>query len=267
MLHLLLAALQIVWIGPGHPVPDRAVPAVIAKWPSGRVPVQPVELRAFDGKTEVGADYRVAPAGGVIFSDESPLYGRPYAEGTYVYPQGRWTPVSLEARYARQSALLPGFVYETMAVSCYIGMTDGVSFDADGVAHPTGTPAQSDLYQAGPENTPQMDIFRGCTGAFIDPAQTTFPLHVPYGGTLIRRETGTYIGDVSVSAWRDDFTVVPQLRAGDLLLFKTKDGRIVKFLAEPVTGDALTAAYITGPPRGDFYDYLTWHPKKRKHVL
>lgn len=265
MLQVLLAALQILWMGPGHPLPDRAVPAVIARWPSGRVPQPPIELRTFDGRTQVVADYRVTPGNGLTFSDEAPLYGRPYAEGTYIYPAEYRGPVTITARYMRETAALPGFVYNAIAVSCYISMTDGLQFDAGGIAQPSGTPGQSDIYQSGPANTPQMDIFRGCTGAFIDPAQTTFPLHVPYGGTVIRRESGAYIGDVSASAWRDDFTVVPQLRAGDVLLFKTHDGNVAKFLAAPVTGDALTAAYIVAPRGGEFSDYLTWHPKRKHH--
>jgi hypothetical protein len=143
-------------------------------------------------------------------------------------------------------------------VNCYAGVaSDGVRFDADGVARTVGTPAESDIYEMGPANSPEMDIHRGCTGAFIDPTQTTGPIHVPYGGTIV---TNTYFGDISVRAWRNDFTILPQLHAGDALLFKTKDGRVVKVL---VYSEDLAGAYITGPPRGDFLDYVTWHPKRK----
>jgi hypothetical protein len=203
----------------------------------------------------------VTPANAIVFSSTDPMGVVGYANDSYAFAGRYRGPAMIHARYGRDSTTLPAFVYDSLSVNCYIGArSNGAYFDADGIAQAAGTPAESDIYESGPANSPQMDIHRGCTGAFIDPAATTSPIHVPYGGTIVR---GAYFGNVSVQAWRNDFTVLPQLRIGDTLLFKTKDGRVVKVLAYP--GEPLTGAYITGPPRGDFLDYVTWHPKRKSH--
>jgi hypothetical protein len=170
----------------------------------------------------------------------------------------------IHARYRADTAVLPAFVYRSLAVSCYFTFPDGLAIDSDGDAQTTGTPQESDIYQTGPAHNPASDMFRGCSGAFIDATHTTYPLHVPYGATLIPAAQGVYFGDVSVSAWRNDFSVVPQLHTGDILLFKTKDARVVKLLVYPSSGGSLSGAYLAGPPHGDFLDYVTWH-SKRKH--
>lgn|GEM_PF-6045809 len=260
MLHLLLAALAITWYGIGPAAPPTVVPAIVAHPNGGRVTARSVLLHAYEGREQVAAEYSVTPSNAIVFSSTDSMGVAGYANDSYVFPGRYQGPATIRARYGGDSATLPAFVYNSLSVNCYMGApSNGVHFDTGGVAQFAGTPAESDIYESGAANSPRMDIHRGCTGAFIDPAARRPSIHVPYGGTIV---SGAYFGNVSVQAWRSDFTIVPELRPGDTLLFKTKDGRVVKVLVYP--GEPLTGAYIAGPPRGDFFDYVTWHPK-RKH--
>jgi hypothetical protein len=259
VLHFVLAALVLTWHGIGLTQSPPVVPAIVAHPSGGRVPARSVLLQAYEGRAQVVADYSVTPANAIVFSAIDPMGVAGYANDSYALAGRYRGPAIIQARYGRDSATLPAFVYDSLYVSCYMGASsNGVRFDTDGVAQNAGTPAESDIYETGPANSPEMDIHRGCTGAFINPAATTSPVHVPYGGTVV---AGIYFGNVSVRAWRNDFTIVPELRVGDVLLFKTKDGRVVKVLVYP--GAEVSGAYITGPPRGDFFDYVTWHPKRK----
>lgn len=185
-----------------------------------------------NGALSVGADYSVSPVDGVVFSDERPLPGHAYSNGTYVYPGTYRGAVAISAAHAHDKATLRGYVYDTMRIDCDMDSRKG-----------------SAIYQ---ENSPPPAAGLGCP-------QTL--LHVPYGGTLLR---GPYIGDVSASAWRHDFTIVPQLRSGDILLFKTELGTVVKCLISMNGPGEPAAAYIsTISPRGEFGDYLAWHSKRK----
>lgn len=262
MLHVAVAALVITWSGTGHGPASRAVPVVVALPPGGRVPNRPVQLQSYIGRKALVSDYSVTPRDAIVFSSSDPQGVMGFAADAYALPSKHYHgPATIQARYQNQTGSIPAFVYDSLAVSCYFMFPDGLSFDANGDAVAAGTPAESDIYQAGPENIPQMDAFRGCAGAFIDRAQTTFPLHVPYGGTLVAR---TYVGDVSVKQWRNDFSIVPQTRPGDVLLFKTKDGRIVKALVYPASGNAFSAAYVTAPPKREFADYAFYHSSRKR---
>jgi len=263
VLHVALAALVIGWSGTGHGPARKAVPVVVALPPGGRVPNRPVELQSYLGRKAVVSDYSVTPRDAITFSSTDPLGLAGYAPDAYALPSKRYHgPATIQARYQNETASIPAFVYDSLAVSCYFMFPDGLTFDSGGNAVASGTPAESDIFQAGPENVPQMDAFRGCAGAFIDRAQTTFPLHVPYGGTLIAAQN--YIGDVSVKQWRNDFSIVPQTHAGDILLFKTRDGHVVKALVYPASGNAFSAAYVSAPPKHEFADYAYYHPSRKR---
>lgn len=201
-----------------------------------RVPEPPIELHTLDGGTRVGADYRVTPLDGVIFSDESPLPGHAYTDGTYVDIGKYRGAVTLRATHGKLVATLGGYVYDAIDLNCAFGAS--------------ASPLGSDIYQTG--SLPA----RPAVGFTC--SQTAFPLHTPYGGTLLRYGSNRYVGDVSASAWRNDFTVVPQLDTGDILLFRTNDGRVVKCLMQPPS-----AAYIIAPPGGEFGDYLAWHSHRK----
>lgn len=181
-----------------------------------------------NGAVSVGADYGVTPLDGVVFSDERPLPGHAYSDGTYVYPGMYRGAVTITAAHGHDTAMLKGYVYDTMRLDCSITARK-----------------DSAIYQ---ESSP-------APGPYC--AQTL--LHVPYGGTLLR---GSYVGDVRATAWRNDFTIVPELHSGDILLFKTQLGTIVKCLIWVNGPEEPAAAYIsTVLPRGEFGDYLAWHSK------
>jgi hypothetical protein len=136
-----------------------------------------------------------------------------------------------------------------------------VRFDSDGAAKPSATPQESDVFTLGPQNQPRMDMFFGCTGAFAVAARS-FSLHFPYGAAVIRRSSGVYFGNIRVSDWRNDFTVAPVLQNGDAVIFRLRDGRTAKVLVDAPAPGTFGGVYLTGPPRGDFYDYVFFHNVK-----
>ena len=263
MLHALLAALQITWSGIGSPPGAHTVrPAIISRPPAGRAPNRPVQFQLLLDGTPAGADWSVDPNDALLFTDTDPSG---YYGGTsqmYALPSGAYHgPVTIRASHGNGFATLPGYVYPSAAVSCYVSFENGLLFDDNGFAKPAAQPQSSDIFVTGPANGPR-DQFRGCTGAFVDPFQVSYPVHVPYGGTVVRAGSGTFFGDLSVKNWRDDFTRLPAVHPGDAVLFKTRDGRVVKFLVYPFAGGSLSGAYLTGPPRGDFEDYVRYHRLK-----
>lgn len=253
MIGVVLAALTVTWSGIGYPrAAQQPVPLILAQPPQTRGLRPPVQLRAVIGNTVVPAEWSVDPQGAAAVAGGAiapPLQYRGY--------------LRIRAAFGDQSATLPAFAYDSAAVDCYMGFPDGLRFDADGVANASGTPENSDIFQTGPANQPR-DVFRGCTGAFIDGAR--YVLHVPYGGTVLHPQSGAYFGTVGVAQWRNDFTIAPVLRAGDILLFKTRDGRVVKMLDYEPTAGVLSAAYLVGPHRGDFADYLAFSHTKTRYV-
>lgn len=244
-MHVLLAALQITWGGVGYPRNAALpVPAILADPPQARRPRAKMRLRALEDGAAVPAEWSADPTDALELN------------GGYVAPAQYRGYVRIRAAFGNESATLPAFAYDSAAVNCYMGFPDGLRFGDDGVANPSGTPENSDIYQTGPANQPR-DVFRGCTGAFID-SGPKYVLHVPYGGTVLRYRSGAYFGAARVSQWRNDFTIAPVLNPGDILLFKTQDGRVVKMLDyEPATG-VLSGAYLVGPHRGEFADYAAF---------
>lgn len=264
-----VASLQIVWSGPGRPAAARAnLPAIISSPPAGQRPSPPVRFGLIYGNSSVGGDWTASPLDTVTFTDTDPAGYTAQSTETFARPQGEFRgPVTIRASYANIVATLPAFVYPSTAVSCYMGFQNGARFDDVGIAQTAGHPQESDIFVTGPQNGP-ANAFRGCTGAFVDPRTRQYPIHVPYGGTVIRAGRNVYFGDVSVRDWHYDFTQTPVLRPGDILLFKLRDGRVVKLLVYPFSGGELSGAYLTGPPRGDFQDYVIYHHvKPHVHAL
>jgi hypothetical protein len=248
VLHVLLATLQITWSGVGVPKnAERTVPVIVADPPQPRMRRAPVHLSAVAGNASVPAEWRVTP------DDSVTLDGTDILAGDY---RGYAT---IRATYGNETASLPAFVYGGAAVNCYLGIPNGLRFDDDGVAQPSGTPRNSDIFVTGPSNQPS-DALHGCTGAFIT-ASRRYTIHVPYGGTVLRYGEGAFFGTVRISQWRNDFTIAPALNSGDILLFKTHDGRVVKLLNYEPAG-LLSGAYLAGPHRGEFADYSAFISSK-----
>lgn len=248
MLHVIVAALQILWSGIGVPGDtNRGVPLIVADPPQTRATRPATHLQAVSGAVNVPAEWRVSPEDSLVL------------DGTDVQPGDYRGYATVRAVFGNESATLPAFVYSGAAVNCFLGIPNGLRFDDDGVAQPSGTPHNSDIFMTGPSAQP-TDALRGCTGAFIVPSRR-YTIHVPYGGTILRRKTGAYFGSVRVSQWRNDFTIVPVLNSGDILIFKTHDGRVVKLLNYDSRG-VLSGAYLTGPYRGDFADYSAFTQEK-----
>ena len=270
MIHVLLAALQIAWSGAGYPKNAKtAVPVVVAEPVMGRASRGPVVVRAiYDGST-VPAEWNVTPFDAINLDANQGTSYSEAAAAAYIAPTLYRGPATLHATYGSATGSLAAFVYGSMGIACYLSFPNGARFDEDGVARPSGTPRDSDIYVTGPENKPSMRAWYGCSGAFMSPSARSFALHVPFGGTVLRYKSGVYVGDVRVSDWRDDFTIAPALNRGDVLLFRTHDGRIVKMVNDPPEQLTTSGPYLVGPYKGgEFWDYLTYHPlKKPSHAI
>jgi len=264
MLHLLLAALQIAWSGAGAPIHGgTSVPVLIAQSPEGRTALivhGGVTLRALeDGRTPVPAEWSIWPSDAVAFEDNASADSD--IPSVNVALRGYRGPATVRASYSGQGASLPAFVYDSAAAACFMGYPNGIRFNDTGVAKPSGTPQQSDLFVMGPRNEPHMNALYGCTGAFVT-ASRHFTIHIPYGGAVIHRGSGIFFGDLRVSAWHNEYTTLPPLQAGDIVVFRLHDGRIAKLLYDPPAAETFGGIYLAGPPRGDFYDYVYFHHVK-----
>lgn len=267
MLHVVLAALQITWSGAGYPKNAKGVvPVVVAKPYSVRVSRTPIAVRALDAGSVVPAEWSVSPQYAINLDAEPDETSMPEA-AAYIAPTDYRGPATLHATYGSLTASLPAFVYGSAALGCYMSFSNGLRFDEDGVARPSGTPRDSDVFETGLANQPRMSPLQGCTGAFI--ASRGFTVHVPYGGTVLRYKSGAYFGDVRVGNWHDDFTIVPALHDGDILVFRTHDGRLAKLLVDSPDSGVISGPYLVGPYKGgEFWDYLTYHPvKKPSHAI
>lgn len=258
MLHLLLVALQITWTGPGYPAgAKKTPPAIVAQPVAGRVPQAQLVLQALDGNAAVPAEWSAQPDNTLAFNDAIAASAAT-GPGAYVTTMAYRGPAQITAIYNGRRASLQAFVYNTATAACYMGFPNGIRFDDNGIAKPAGLPQESDIFTVGPPNEPHMDAFYGCMGAFVRPNQA-YALHFPYGARVLRRSSGIYFGDVRVSDWRNDFTIAPPLQFGDIVIFRLHDGRTAKILVEPPAPDTFGGVYLTGPQRGDFWDYVAYH--------
>lgn len=263
MVHFLLAALQIGWAGVGAP-PKGSVtlPIIIARAPEGRIPMLPsaqLTLLALNGRSPVPAEWSVSPGGAVTFNPWTPSGSQ--SPGTGVAMTEYRGPATVRASFGAQSVSMPAFVYNSVAPTCYMSYPNGVLFNDNGVAEPAGTPQQSDVFTLGPQNTPRMNALYGCTGAFAN-GGSSFTVHFPFGATVIRRSSAAYFGNVRVSDWRNQYTTVPNLQSGDIVVFRLHDGRTAKLLVDPPAPGTFGGIYLAGPPHGDFYDYVFYHKVK-----
>jgi hypothetical protein len=241
MLGILLAALQIAWSGVGYVKMPQTVPVIVANPPAARVPLPGLTLLALQDGRYVDADWSTTPEGAIDL------------DAAWPKAQSYRGPVTIHARYGSSSASTPGFVYGSASVGCYIGSVNGLRFDDSGVAHSTGTPRESDIYAEGPANAPPMDIFSGCIGPFV--SSSALQLHAPFGASVISHSSRQYFGYVRPSEFHGEYTRLPALQTGDIVLFRTRDGRLVKMLDyEPAPG-VLGGAYLVAQPRADFSDY------------
>lgn len=267
MLHALVAALQIVWSGTGASSSNTwREPAVVWRPAAVRRPARPNLVRALENGVPVEAEWSVSPDEGAIFSDDLAPHAYPAAGGTFVTPAEYRGPVTIRAARGSERATMQAYVYDTLAVGCLMNFDDGLRFEDDGNVHAVGNPGESDIFMSGAGvnvKTPWL----GCTGPFVSArANNAFELHVPYGGRLVRAASQTFFSYLRAADWRDDFTIVPPLQSGDILLFRTHSGQTVKVLVEP--RDAASGPFLLAQPRTEFadYRYYTRHPY-RTHAL
>ncbi|MBV8245180.1 MAG: hypothetical protein JOZ38_04590 [Candidatus Eremiobacteraeota bacterium] len=176
--------------------------------------------------------------------------------GSQAHPGPAWAiaklgkPVNAELR-------IPLYLYDAVDAGCNgIAAAGGVSFDERGVARPQTDPAGSDVYVTGPAKSATVPP-AACSGKFV--GGDGFTIHTPYGGTWVSRRM-TSFSRIRTSAWSNAFTEFSGGSTdGDVLLFKTKSGRIVK-VADMSNLSAVVGPYAVSAPGGEFSDAASTPP-------
>lgn len=176
----------------------------------------------------------VAPA--VVWSTDAPnvvtfsqsqlnCIGCPTAppEGTYITMSSSFGIAHVTATVGppvNASATITVSTYGSLAVNCDFRYVPAASFDPG--SSPSGT--SSDLYVTQVANT----------GDPLDPCDNTpfttgvAAVHFPYGGVLLPGSLATF-PQISASQWSNAMQQAPMNAVtGQVLLFKTKGGRVVK---------------------------------------
>lgn len=247
-------------------------PIVVAEFPGGRLPpVFPIVLLDLSNTAApTTVRWRVADPSRVQLSDASP--GSPMALPTtsavakFALPRDSIGPsaimVSIGHPY-NDKLEIPTYSYAALSLGCEIGMSAGIHFDVNGVAH-NATLANSDLYETGPRPAQDASTFYACPPGFVSGAEKV--LHIPGGGLLISLDIARFPW-IHANAWHPQITQVNESTPGpdrSILIFRLKDGRIGKVLR--VSNDSAVGAYTIAPANRDFDDArFTLRISRRNH--
>lgn len=230
---------------------DRAslkLPLVVSDLPGGRVPSLPVRVRvSIDPAPAAVPEIAWSASGGAdVAHDGGPNYLEILASPDAIYVKRRiGSPVN-------RSITVPAFAYSLAAVGCAFGRNDGIAYDRDGEPQPASRPEDADIYVTGPDGQ-HSPIFSGCSGAFVRNT-TDFTLHIP-GGGLARSTSSALLPTVVANDFTGPFqTSFDASRLSESLLFRTRDGRLVKIGAAGGTGDGISGPTLVANVGGEFAD-------------
>ncbi len=129
--------------------------------------------------------------------------------------------VTVVARSGNESASIPVYVYEQVALGCGLRYQPYYSFESGSVTQATA----SDLYVTEPPTT--GDPFDPCSTLGLA-TDTTTTFHFPYGGVLVAGTMDSF-PQITASQWHDAQTQITESDAlAGIVLFKTRSGAIVK---------------------------------------
>ena len=177
----------------------------------------------------------------------------PAQDGAHHERSGKTTVIAKLTGSIKRTLRFPAIVYKTLRVGCYTySRSPGLTFasnDASGMA--TG-PQNSDLYITGPApqgaaGTPAADY--GCPRAFAD-TSGDYVLHFPGGGTTIAT---TRFDKLDAKAWKNELTSISLVDLkNNSLIFKTRNGTVVKALLLEIALGRIGGAYETATASGEF---------------
>jgi len=241
---------------------DRASlesPLVVSDLPGGRAPSLPVRVRvSIDPAPAAVPEVAWSASGGAdVAHDGGPNYLEILAspDAIYVKRGVALGPFTITARIGspvNRSITVPAFAYSLAAVGCAYGRNDGIAYDRDGEPQPASRPEDADIYVTGPDGQ-HSPIFSGCSGAFVRNT-TDFTLHIP-GGGLARSTSSALLPTVVANDFTGPFqTSFDASRLSESLLFRTRDGRLVKLGAAGGTGDGISGPTLVANVGGEFAD-------------
>jgi len=125
----------------------------------------------------------------------------------------------------------------------------GIFFDLYGTARATEDSAHADIYVT----APRCDYWSGAATPFDEPGPPA--LHYPNGGVLVRLASGSFT-DVKAGEWRNAGVSAFQSAMSEtsVLLFKTRDGRVVKVLLSRSDATQVDGPYAVQTHGTGFFD-------------
>jgi hypothetical protein len=130
---------------------------------------------------------------------------------------------------ANVSASIISYHYPSLSFGCRFRYQPAFAFDPDrsDTMRDQANWTSADIYETAPAN--QLGQLDPCQGSPLAVADTTETWHVPYGGVLLPAVSLQDFASISASRWQNAGTSFPRVDPS-LILFKTREGRIVKAL-------------------------------------
>lgn len=168
------------------------------------------------------------------FSANTPAFPAPTAPPNETYVQtGKAYGTSTISATVGEPATLPSSItayhYPSLSFGCRFRSEPVFAFDPDRVAlmENSANWTSADLYDTFPSN--DLGPLDPCLNTLLASAPGTAEIwHVPYGGVLLPATTLQGFVRISASQWKNASTAFAAGNMPGFLLFKTKEGRIVK---------------------------------------
>lgn len=220
-------------------MPRNVIPPVI-KWSDERGLVSFSQKELYNGPAAAVA----APGYQIL----TPAY-----DGKHNERSGKTTIVAKLSGSIKRTLRFPAIVYRTLSVGCYgFARAAGLSFSFDDRSGITTTPENSDLYVTGPAGNGaggNPGPGYGCTTPFAD-TSGDYVLHFPGGGTTMQT---TRFDKLTAKQWKNEITSISLVDIkNNALIFKTKNGTIVKALLFEVALGRIGGVYETANASGEF---------------
>jgi hypothetical protein len=177
----------------------------------------------------------------------------PALDGAHNERSGKTTIVAKLSGSIKRTLRFPAIVYKTLSVGCYgFARAPGLTFSIGDRSTVAATPADADLYvtgPAGPGAAGEPGPGYGCKTPFAD-TSGDYVLHFPGGGTTIQT---TRFHQLTAKQWKNDITSISLVDVkNNALIFKTKNGTIVKALIFEVAQGRIGGVYETTTTSGEF---------------
>ncbi len=202
-----------------------AVPAIV--YPSQFVAPDTDALILVSSSHDASTTWTVSGSAVVLSMTEPDTlsFGNPLptAPPGAIFLQAHATGVAtVTASFGGQTASIQVIDYGSLSVGCGLRYAPALNFDPDRAGAQATPVTNSDVYAT--ETSTGGDPFDPCPALGLGASGDA--LHVPYGGTVIPVADMQAFASISAMQWKNDGAAFNPI--GSALVFKTKEGRIVK---------------------------------------